>query len=190
MKLRTVSTFCFLLGLAASGPAFAATFRTVEFPSDQDKLTVTADLYYDGKADKPFALLFHQARSSRGAYREIAPLLTARGFNSMAVDLRSGREAAGVRNETAARARGQAKEVTYLHSEPDMRAAVRYVRSLGVSKIVLWGSSYSASLVLKLAGEADLPLAVAGVVAFSPGDFSGGAISSPNTPARFALRSG
>ena len=151
---------------------FAAPVRQVEFPSE-DKLKVTADLYFDGQTERPFVLLFHQARSSRGEYGEIAPLLQARSINSMAVDLRSGRSARGVRNETAARAAAASMATGYLHAEPDMRASVRYVRSLGVSRILLWGSSYSASLAIKLAGEANLPLAVAGVIAFSPGEYFG-----------------
>ncbi len=171
MKTQRI-VFVVLISFVAGGTAVAADFRTVEFPSD-DKLKITADLFFDGNTTKPFLLLFHQARSSRGEYRSIAPELFARGFNSLNVDLRSGESTLGVPNETARRATAASMETGYLQSEPDMRAAVRYARSLGVQKIILWGSSYSASLALKLAGEANLPLTVAGVIVFSPGEYFG-----------------
>lgn len=147
----------------------AAPYKTIEFPS-LDGLRLTADLYHDGDASKPFILLFHQARYSRGEYIPIAPKLTALGFNALAVDQRSGRGVRGVRNQTAERAVAQNRGTDYLDAEQDMRAAMAYVRDqkLAAGKVILWGSSYSASLVLKMAGEGGR---FDGVVAFSPGEY-------------------
>jgi len=51
-----------------------------------------------------------------------------------------------------------------------MRAALAYVkRKYPGTKIVLMGSSYSASLSIKLAS--DFPEGISGVVAFSPGEY-------------------
>ena len=147
----------------------AGSFKTIEFPS-QDKLTITADLYMAHKSNAPFILLFHRAGWSRGEYREIAPKLNALGFNCMAVDQRSGNEINGVINETAERARQMKKDATYLDAIQDMKAAINYVKNnLAKGKIIIWGSSYSASLVLVIGSE--FKGAVAGIVSFSPGEY-------------------
>ena len=145
-------------------------FETVTFPS-KDGLEVTADLYLARAQGAPMILLFHQADYSRGEYREIAPRLNELGFSALAVDLRSGGSARTVANETAARARAQRKPQAYLDALPDMEAAVAWVRGqpFGKGKLLLWGSSYSASLVLKAAG--DDPGLCDAVLAFSPGEY-------------------
>lgn len=62
------------------------------------------------------------------------------------------------------------KPTDYLDALQDMESAVKYVKSqYESSKIILWGSSYSASLVIKLAG--DNPTLINGVLAFSPGEY-------------------
>ncbi len=158
-----------LLFVAGVNSLTAAPYKTIEFAS-LDGLRITADLYHDGDAHKPLILLFHQARYSRGEYIPIAPKLQASGFNALAIDQRSGRGVRGVRNRTAERAVAQNRGTEYLDAEQDLRAAIAYVRDqkLAAGKVILWGSSYSASLVLKIAGEG---VRVDGVVAFSPGEY-------------------
>jgi hypothetical protein len=58
--------------------------------TSSDNVIITADLYIIYEKSAPFIILFHQARSSRGEYIEIAPRLNELGFNCMAVDQRSG----------------------------------------------------------------------------------------------------
>lgn len=154
-----------LVALLASAPP-----KTVTFPSE-DGLPITADLYLAKKDPKtPFVVLFHQAQWSRGEYRKIAPKLNALGWNAMAVDLRAGNETEGVTNQTAKRARAKKKPTTYVNALPDMRAALKWAREKHAkSKLFAWGSSYSAALVLYIAGES--PEAVDGVIAFSPGEY-------------------
>ena len=144
--------------------------KKVTFPS-RDGLTITADLYLKHKnKDTPFIVLFHQATWGRGAYREIAPRLNALGFNTMAVDLRSGGTVNKINNETKKRAVRAGKGTTYIDALPDVEAAVAYARKHHAKgKLIIWGSSYSASLVLKVGG--DKPGLVDGVVAFSPGEY-------------------
>jgi len=140
--------------------------QKISFPA-KDGLTVTADLYFLS-SDKPYIILFHQARYSRGEYIEIAPKLVNYGYNCLAVDLRSGNEVNGVINETAQRAREKNFPQTYLDALADIEGAISYVKSKTNLPFVLWGSSYSASLVLIQSAK---DLRTKAVVAFSPGEY-------------------
>ncbi len=150
-------------GLALQAP------KTITFPSS-DGLTITADLYAPHPKSAPFIVLFHQAEASRGEYLEIAPRLNQLGFNCLAVDQRSGGGINGVANETFARARKAGRKTDFLDAEPDMVAALKYARKQPAQgPIIAWGSSYSAALVLRLAGTT--PRLADGVVAFAPGEY-------------------
>jgi dienelactone hydrolase len=141
----------------------------VQFMSS-DKVAVTADLYAPNPAKAPFIILFHQANFSRGEYLEIAPRLNAMGFNCLAVDLRSGESVNGVENKTWRYADSLKFQTRYVDAYTDMRAAVSYARRIyPEAKIILMGSSYSASLAIKLAS--DFPTGISGVIAFSPGEY-------------------
>lgn len=134
---------------------------------------VTADLYLAHEKSATFIVLFHQARWSRGEYREIASKLNSLGYNCLAVDQRSGGEVNGVVNETARDARKKMKPTSYIDAIPDMLSAITYSRkNLAEGKLFIWGSSYSSSLVLKIAG--DEPDIADAVLAFSPGEYFGG----------------
>ncbi|MBT8492526.1 MAG: alpha/beta hydrolase [Deltaproteobacteria bacterium] len=141
--------------------------RTITFPSE-DGIPVTADLWADPARDKPFIVLFHQAGWSRGEYRQIAPRLSIMGFNLMAVDLRSGGKVGGVINRTRAAAAKAGKKTDYVSALPDMRAAIAYARKHHArGKVILWGSSYSAGLVLWLGARVKADA----VLAFAPGEY-------------------
>jgi pimeloyl-ACP methyl ester carboxylesterase len=145
------------------------TISTVMFPTT-DNLTVTADLYWTGDANKPFIILFHQARYSRGEYLEIAPKLNTLGYNCLAVDQRSGNAVNGITNETAKAAKAAGLPTNYPDAYPDLEAALSYVVSTyAPKKLIVWGSSYSSSLVLVLASEH--PNEIAAVLSFSPGEY-------------------
>lgn len=135
-----------------------------------DGLQVTADLYREhSDTETPMIILFHQARSSRGEYREIAPKLVAMGFNCLAVDQRSGKTN-GVANETNKMAKAAGKPTNFLDALPDLEASIKQVnKSYATGPVIIWGSSYSSSLVLKMAG--DQPDIASGVLAFSPGEY-------------------
>ena len=112
-------------------------------------------------------LMFHQAGSSLAEYATIAPRVAAMGFDCLAVDLRSGGSMFGVSNQTAEQFSGkQSYETAYL----DMQAAFRWARAeKKYKRIIVWGSSYSASLVLELASQN--PGKIAAVLSFSPGEY-------------------
>ena len=145
-------------------------FKQVKFKS-LDGLVITADLYrrsLDAKA--PMVVLCHQAGWSRGEYRQIAPRLNELGFQCLAIDQRSGGEVNGIINETHREAVAQNNSTEFVDAEKDMMAAVKWARkNYPKAKLILWGSSYSSSLALRIVGEN--PDLVSGVMAFSPGEY-------------------
>jgi len=147
-----------------------AAFETQEFASG-DGLTITADLYIvNQNKGTPFIVLCHQAGWSRGEYRQIAPKLNALGFNCMAIDQRSGGAINGVKNETHLKAKAANQKTEYVDAEQDILAAINWVRTnQAQGKVILWGSSYSSALALRIAGEH--PDLLDGVLAFAPGEY-------------------
>ncbi|SEM00622.1 Alpha/beta hydrolase family protein [Aquimarina amphilecti] len=144
--------------------------KTIDFPS-KDELMMTADLY-EAKESNQFIILFHQAGWSRGEYMEIAPKLNEIGYNCFAVDQRSGATVNERVNNTAREAEKKGKKTDFIDAYQDVEAAVAYVKkTYNPEKIIIWGSSYSSSLVLKYAGE--YTDAVNGVLSFSPGEYFG-----------------
>lgn len=134
-----------------------------------DGLKVRADLYATKDKRGPVLLLCHQARSSRGEYRAIAPRLQAAGYTCLALDQRSGGEWEGVSNETARRAKAAGKDLGYLAARQDIEAGIAWLRRQGYrGKLALWGSSYSASLVLVVGAKSK---EVSAVLSFAPGEY-------------------
>lgn len=161
---KTLTIFLLVLSFG-----FSKASEKIEFPS-KDGVTIVADLFMDHPKTSPMIVLFHQARSSRGEYSEIAPKLNMLGFNCLVVDLRSGGAMNGVANETFANAKTAMKPTQYSNSYQDIEAAIGYASTyLTEGKLIIWGSSYSSSLVLKYAG--DFPNSVNAVLAFSPGEY-------------------
>lgn len=156
-------TFCVLQGLLGHAS------ETIKIKA-ADGVEVTVDLYINHPDTVPFIILYHQAGWSRGEYQQIAPMLNQMGFNCMAIDQRSGNAVNGVKNETFMSARQLMKETKYVNALPDMNAAIDHARSfLAKRKLIIWGSSYSSALALKIAG--DRAGDVDGVLAFSPGEY-------------------
>ena len=158
---RTVVVILFIMAYQVTNAQLKLTF-----PS-KDGLMITAD-WYPVNSAFPVILLCHQNRFSRGEYIETALRLNKFGFNCLAIDQRSGEEMNGIVNETAAEAKKRKKGQTYLDAEQDILAAIDYLYEKYKRKIILTGSSYSASLVLKIAKENEHIL---GVAAFSPGEY-------------------
>ena len=159
-----------LAQVAAEAESSSAHFTLLTFKS-LDGLPVTAELYAP-HVDKqtPFIVLCHQAGWSRGEYREIAPKLNELGFNCVAIDQRSGQGVNGIANETAKKAAADSKPQTFVDAEQDMVAAIKWAReNQATGKVILWGSSYSSALALRIAGEQ--PDLVDGVLSFAPGEY-------------------
>jgi dienelactone hydrolase len=128
-----------------------------------DGVTVHGNWY---KAPRPRALilLFHQAGSSKDEYATIAPRLLQAGYSAMAIDQRSGDGLFGT-NETAA---GLGRKADYLEARPDLQAALNWARQQKLP-IILWGSSYSSSLIFPLAARD--PQGIVALLSFSPGEY-------------------
>lgn len=135
-----------------------------------DGLNIKADLYEISCKDAPVIILFHQARFSRGEYRETAPGLNGLGFNCIAIDQRSGKGVNGVKNETYQEAAGKGMGTKYPDAFPDLEAALKFVLTKYPSnKVIVLGSSYSATLVFVLAQK--YPEKISALIAFSPGEY-------------------
>ena len=135
--LRALSLFTAVILFA--GAALAREPLTLKAA---DNLPVSADVYRaDAKPDAPWIVLAHQAGSSRGEYRTIAPRLNKLGFNAIAIDQRSGKAFAGVRNETAQRAAARGSKRSYGAAAPDIEAAVAWARRQTTGSVLLGGSS-------------------------------------------------
>ena len=152
--------------------------KTFTFPS-QDGLTITGDLYQPDSAGQPktVVVMFHQAGSSRGEYKHIGPVLADLGYMAMAVDLRAGELHAGVQNKTADLAEKKLMPTGIFNAVPDMIASIAYAhQELRADRIILWGSSFSASFAFLIAGQTSLeveqgaPQVIDGVIAFSPAE--------------------
>ncbi len=165
--MKKILLFCYF-SLFLLSSAYAKS--TLTFPS-KDGLPITVDTYIDITDKRPLIVLFHQAGWSRGEYTEIAPKLNKLGFNAIAVDLRAGNKVNSIVNETKKRAKKAGKGVRYIDALQDVEASLIYARSLvgDKVKVIAWGSSYSAALVLKVAG--DHPELANAVLAFSPGEY-------------------
>ncbi len=133
-----------------------------------DGVRVFATYYGAADKTKPIVLLFHMAGANSGEYAPIAPRLNALGFTALTVDQRSGGTAFGRSNKTV---ETLGRSTGYRAALADLQAALAWARANHAAKVIVCGSSYSASLGFLLA--ADNPGKIAGLMAFSPGEYLG-----------------
>ncbi len=151
-----------LLAAACMSPAARAETVTTKAA---DGITVYGEAYYGGlPATAPMISLFHQAGSNgRGEYGPLTGWLNDLGYRAIAWDQRSGNGHFGGENRTAAEAGGPDG---YCDAYPDVEAGTAYAYGAAQgAPLIIWGSSYSASLVWRVAAEH--PEEVDGVVAMS-----------------------
>jgi pimeloyl-ACP methyl ester carboxylesterase len=118
---------------------------------------------------KGLILLCHRSHSNRGEYRKTAPKFNKMGYSCLAIDQRSGMKVFGNVNETKNRAKEKGIPTGYLDAKPDIESAVEYAYALNnKNRIILLGSSYSASLALLISAKTDR---IKSVLAFSPGEY-------------------
>lgn len=168
--MKKILHFLFLAALFFFTFSSFASTDTISFNSE-DGVVIVADTYIiDLEPTTPVIVLFHQAGWSRGEYIDIAPKLNEIGFNCIAVDLRSGGKINSIENLTAKHAKESNLQTRYIDALPDILSAIRFVESqFPKNKIIAWGSSYSAALVLYATGEN--PDLVDGALAFAPGEY-------------------
>ena len=174
--LRFVIPVAFALGAVAcdAKPTGSVSLENAATPAEaqpaipltlkaSDGLTVHG-LVYKAPRPKALILLFHQAESSKDEYATIAPRLVQAGYSALAIDQRSGDGMFGT-NETAAEL---GRKADYLDARPDLQAALEWGRKQNLP-IILWGSSYSSSLIFPLAVSD--PQGIKALLAFSPGEY-------------------
>ncbi len=130
-----------------------------------DSLKIYGDLYHVDH-QRPVILLFHQARANgRAEYGELVRTLLDKKYNLLLLDQRSGGQTFGNYNRTVAEI--PLNRYGYCDAYQDLEGALDFVISQGYEgKKIIWGSSYSAALVIKLAYTR--PEDVDAVLAFSP----------------------
>ncbi|GLQ89775.1 alpha/beta hydrolase [Dyella flagellata] len=165
-----LSTLITLSGLAASVPATAVTVQPSPATTTSDVSFKASDgvtiygKYYRAASPHALIVLFHQAGSSKDEYKTIAPRLAAAGYSALAIDQRSGGELFGP-NQTV-QALGHSAD--YLDAKPDLEAALSFAKKQKLP-IILWGSSYSASLTVVVAAEHVNQISA--IAVFSPGEY-------------------
>jgi dienelactone hydrolase len=168
--MRIAAAALALLAVSACHPKPANVPKEAR-PMSAESVTLTAadgvkvaGVYTSVDKPKALILLFHQADSSKDEYATIAPRLATWGYASLRIDQRAGGKLFGT-NETV---KELGRSTTNYQAKPDLNAALAWARDKKLP-VILWGSSYSASLVFLLA--ADYPDQVKGVIAFSPGEY-------------------
>jgi len=162
--LLFLSAMAAALGLALPQATLAQ--EEITFPTlNEDGATMYADRYaHAGETSRGTVLLFHDLNSGAQEYADIAPRLAAMGFEAVAVELRTGSDAAGGNRTYQSTA---ASVMTTDDGLPDARGALAWARQmLPDDPILLWGSGVSADMVIVIAAED--PEGIAGVLAFSP----------------------
>lgn len=157
----------------------------VEPPSDFDgEIITTRDDHWVAarlvKAEgepKGLVLMFHRAGSNMHEYDPIAERVSSWGWDCLKVDQRAGGDMWGQKNLTAAQ---YTDMEDYAGAYADLEAAMAWALGKQYGYFIVWGSSYSASLVLRLAAENPQ---ITGVVSFSPGEYFGepGLVASWNS---------
>lgn len=155
----------YLLSLFVSVQAFAGPITPLSTNLKTSDGVTVYGLEYKALKPRAVILLFHQAGSNKGEYSTIAPRLVQEGFTVLAIDQRSGGNLFGQKNETVKKL---GKSQTYLDTMPDLEAALAWGNQQKLP-VLVWGSSYSSSLVFLLASKH--PDKIAAVLSFSPGEY-------------------
>ncbi len=139
----------------------------------KDGLKICAEIYEKDSTGIPIVLC-HQAGFNKIEYVKIAPALNEMGYRCMAIDQRSGGNLLEWFNETKLAAEKDSLPTTFLDAVQDIEAAVDYYAKKTGQPVILWGSSYSSGLVMKVANDNSN---VRAVLSFSPGEYFGATYS-------------
>lgn len=164
MNNSTILTIALLMLVLACARPEKKTVSEFDFYTP-DSIHVYGDIYEYDKTG-PSILLFHQGGSNtRAEYQNIIPELTSKGYNIITIDQRRGGQTYGSYNRTVAEI--PVNNYGYCDAYSEVSQTLDLAIEKGFTgKKILWGSSYSAALVIKLAN--DRPEDVDGVLAFSP----------------------
>jgi dienelactone hydrolase len=147
---------------------FCSAQQEINIPATNG-LEIDGTLYESKKPIKKIMLLCHQARFSKGEYINTAPKLVAMGYTCLAISQRSGDSINGIINKTAKDAAAKNLPTNYIDAEPDIINALDFMYNKYKQPIILVGSSYSSSLILKVAAQ--YPQKVKATISYSPGEY-------------------
>lgn len=136
--------------------------------STSDNKSVFGSLNKAKEKNDKIVLLFHQARSNRHEYDPIFPLINKEGFDTLAIDQRSGGRMWGKENLTV---KANGKSTDYASALPDLQAAVDWAVKRKYKTIITVGSSYTAALNFVLAKQNSNKISA--IASFSPGEYLG-----------------
>ena len=163
MRSVKINIFAFLFALLIPGMAFADEPVTLQ---TSDAVAIHGTVTHAKAHNDKVLLLFHQARASRHEYDSLIAGFNKLGYDTLAIDQRSGGDLFGGHNETV---QALGKSAEYLDAAPDLDAALAWARDQHYGKIVAVGSSYSSALVILLAAKH--PKGLTAVASFSPGEY-------------------
>lgn len=131
----------------------------------EDGVEIIGDLFISAEKS-PVILLFHQGGSNgRAEYESIIPRLLGMDCNVLSIDQRVGGQIYGKYNRTVANL--STNEFSYCDALPELLGALDFLNGTQLTgPRILWGSSYSAALVIQLASNSRLKIDRA--LAFSP----------------------
>lgn len=162
MKRRALFMMFVLLGWGCNAVAEELYFKTkhdIQVFGTFEKVT---------NGSKRILLLFHQARSNRFEYAPLVQGWHKLGFDTLAIDQRSGGKMWGQTNKTV-ETLGQSRR--YIEALEDLQAALDWAVKKKYETIICVGSSYSAALVFLLAEKNSK--VIDGLACFSPGEYLG-----------------
>ncbi|MEP6899308.1 MAG: alpha/beta hydrolase, partial [Rhodanobacter sp.] len=159
-KLKALGSF-----LAMMLPVLAFAGEPVVLRSN-DAVAIHGTLTQAMPHNDKVLLLFHQAGANRHEYDSLIAGFNTLGYDTLAIDQRSGGDLFGGHNETV---QALGKSADYLDAAPDLDATLAWARARHYGTIVAVGSSYSSSLVILLAARH--PQGLSAIASFSPGEY-------------------
>lgn len=163
MSCRALKPIAFLFALMVSGSAFAGDAVTL---LAADSVAIHGTVTHAKAHNDKVLLLFHQAGASRHEYDPLIAKFNKLGYDTLAIDQRSGGDLFGGHNQTV---QALGKSADYLDAAPDLDAALAWARGQHYGKIVAVGSSYSSALIILLAAKH--PQGLTAIASFSPGEY-------------------
>jgi pimeloyl-ACP methyl ester carboxylesterase len=161
MLVRNLIVILFVFTISCASAQDRVSFKS------SDSLEVVAHLY-EINPEYPYIILLHQGSYSKGEYKEIAISLLKLKYNCLAVDLRYGGTVNSVPNETAENAKASTVLRSMYDARLDIEAAIHYAYNKSQKEVILFGSSFSGTLAMKIG--TDNPK-VKAIIAYSPGEF-------------------
>lgn len=151
----------------ASDPNSSSTDTGTETTLTVSGITVYGTLRKAKENNERVILLFHSEENNKHEFDSYQSNLTLSGYDTLAIDMRSGAKVGTNDNKTVSQA-GTSIEFRFV--ETDVRAAIDWAETQSYSTIVILGSSLAASVAIKVARSTSK---IDALVVFSPSQYLG-----------------